>query len=186
MNPTETPNDDMDFRTFFGKCPTAAKTETKPETKTEEKPTAREVEAWEGGYEDGWNEATKEVIHDLLEDGWKFEPTLQDLANNCPPMSKVIGDEMIYRYITEAEGKRIYFPGREIHFPVRWGWGEVTYETRVISQKDWDKGDRWTFEWVWRIAKAIYSKNKQRAVKEMGDHQFWEGIGTDGKVWVGS
>jgi hypothetical protein len=264
MNPTETPNDNMDVRSFFGKCPTAAKTETKTETKTypmslttekivehmcktekwvlrdgprdkwfringktlyiDEKEGCRIVcadkafeaqvsqafkTAWDDltppeeretktetkteddlltrAYWDGWDEAKKEVIHDLLDDGWDFEPSLSEIVDGCPPMSKWIGDECFYRYMTKEERESIYFHGQVIKFPVRWGLDGTTYESRDIPQKEWDKGERWTLERVWKTARHIYSKNKQKAVKEMGDHRFWEGIcEKTGEIYTGS
>lgn len=289
MNPTETPNDDMDFRTFFGKCPTAAKTETKPETKTypmslttekivehmcktkkwvlrngprhnwfvikgktlyidekegcrivcadkafeaqvsqafktawddltppEERETKTETKTetepfkpfWNGvcvshdpdtetkteddlefeeAYRQGFKDGREEENSELLLNGWDFEPTLRDLANGCPPMSKWIGDECFYRYMTKEERESIYFHGQVIKFPVRWGLDGTTYERRGIPQKEWEAGERWTLGRVWRTARAVYSKNKQKAVKEMGDHHFWEGIcEKTGEIYTGS
>jgi hypothetical protein len=136
--------------------------------------------------EEAHREGQKDAVEDLFS-GWEFEPTLDDLANRSPPMSKEVNGEMMYRYPMKEEGEAIYYSGQVIKFPVRWDMGERKYELRQIPAKEWKAGKRWTLGRVWETACVVYSKNKKRAVKEMGDHHFWEGIcETDGVVYVGS
>ena len=132
-------------------------------------------------------EGHKEAMEELFDD-WEFEPTLGDLARRCPPMQKEVNGIVLYRYFTDEEEKKVHHTGRSIRLPVRWGWGPdgVVYETYTISEKDWKAGVRWTLRRVWDYASRVYSKNRMRAVKEMGDHQFFEGIAADGTVYVGS
>jgi hypothetical protein len=125
------------------------------------------------------DEAHRQGMKDAMEElssDWEFEPTLDAIADRRPPMSKEVGGELLYRDFTDEEEGRIYYTGRVIKFPVRWDRGEVSYEERQIPAKEWKAGQRWTLRRLWEMAHIVYSKNKKKALREMGDHIFWEGL----------
>jgi hypothetical protein len=103
-------------------------------------------------------------------------------------MQKEVNGIVLYRYFMEEEERQVLHTGQTIRFPVRWtldGSGPE-YETYSIPEKEWKGGERWTRRRFWETACMVYSKNKMRAMKEMCDHQFYEGILTDGTIHTGS
>lgn len=208
----------MDVRTFYGKiksktpdratelmelkyadkmtrlieCCTATETEKQQMLRTyAEVVAAREAEREEADmshdetYRQGIKDATEEFAS-----GWEFTPTIDDLADGTPPMSKVFCDEIIYRVPNSTEKAQVLHEGKYLRFPVqeRWEDGIVyTYETYAIPDKEWNAGVRWTLGRVWERAKMVYSKNNKKACRQMGDHRFWEGsIDKDGTIHYGS
>ena len=127
----------------------------------------------------------KDAMEELFSE-WEFEPTLHDFANRFPPMRKEVNGITLYRYFMDYEEKKVLHTGQTIRFPVRWTMDGPEYEIRGIPEKKWKAGERWTQMKFWDTACAVYSKNKMRAVKEMGDHIFFEGIDDDGTIDTGS
>ena len=121
------------------------------------------------------------------EEGWEFQPTVWDFVHSRPPMMKEINGELVHRYPTANEGEEVLYDGPSIRFLVRWRLDErEKYETHTISKKDWDAGVRWTLCKVWEQGRVVYSKNKMRAAKDVGDHIFFEGFMSDGTAFMGS
>jgi hypothetical protein len=194
--PTQTQTDTMDLRTFF-----MPKTKTKTETKTElpaewkawvdglpeegrkivlneiqarltelTKPKTETDEAYlDEAYRQGFKDAKEES--DLL-GGWKFEPTLSDIANHRPTMSKEVDEEMLYRHPTEAELDQVIWAGELFRFPIAYTWDGIEYTTYQAA-----KGAKtWTLGEFLERAQFIYSRVKGRDLKAMGDHVFFEGF----------
>jgi hypothetical protein len=132
-------------------------------------------------YREGQKEAFEEIMS-----GWEFEPTLDVLADRGPPMVKHLDGIMLFRYPFPEEENEVLYEGREVRFPVRYGYDDIQYEVRTIPQKQWNAGERWTLKRIWTTASAIYSKNKRKAIRDMGDHIFFEGVGEDGTIHCGS
>lgn len=160
---------------------------------TGEQVTTAQEEAYREGLKDGQEETS------LWDDdetgtwkhfrGWDFEPTLGDFRDGVPPLSRLVNGVMLYRYPTERERNVVLTRSQKVVFPVK-RLSTAPYEvheTYSIPKKEWDAGARWTLGRFLLYARRVYSKNHGKAVKEMGDHQFWEDINeTDGTMYVGS
>jgi hypothetical protein len=92
---------------------------------------------------------------------------------------------------TERELDQLEHDGPTIKLPYDWGYDEETKEyhktaTFTISKKQWDAGERWTLRKVWKQMRSFYGANKQKRMKSMGDHVFFEGFMEDGLAYFGS
>jgi hypothetical protein len=119
---------------------------------------------------------------------WSFECSLRDLIAGDKVMSA--HDEEsggIYtRAPTEEERAQVIHAGKQLRFLVDWTMKGCIYEVYTISEKEWAAGKRWTMDEFLKAARWVYTKNKGRALRGCGDHQFFEDIGEDGTIWLGS
>lgn len=115
---------------------------------------------------------------------FKLSFSLGDLASGHPEMSYYDRgiDEMYYRHCSDEELDAIVWAGREFKFPIEFGYDAETktferYDTRIISETRWKKGDRWTLREVLKMMRYFYSAKRRGAyLKAMGDHTFFEGF----------
>ena len=149
---------------------------SKPETAT-----VAEVKAWMDGLpeklelEEAYRQGFKDALERAEEEVWadfKFEPTLQDIANGGPTMSKEVNGDMLYRNPTEAELDEVIWRGPLFRFPIAYTWDGIKYVTyRAVLT-----GTTWTLREFVERAQMIYSVQKGKHLKAMGDHIFFEGF----------
>jgi uncharacterized Zn finger protein (UPF0148 family) len=117
-------------------------------------------EAWKGG---------RIEAKDELWVGWEFQPTLQDIANGGPTMSKEVDGELIYRYPTKEELDKVIWREPNFRFPIGYDGGDVKYVTYRSALT-------WTLREFVERAQMIYSSARGKHLKAMGDHIFFEGF----------
>jgi hypothetical protein len=157
---TMTQTDTMtDIRSFF-----APKTETETEAKPEPETTQPELEE---AYRQGFKDAKEEVWA-----GWEFEPTLHDIASNTPTMRKMVDGEQFFRFPTTEEEDKVIWTGETFRFPIAYTWDGIKYVTyRAVLT-----GTTWTLREFLQRAQMVYSVQKRKHLKAMGDHIFFEGF----------
>ena len=107
--------------------------------------------------------------------------TMSDVASGHPLMSwwDEETDTQFFRHLDDAENKIIVTEEITFRFPCRYDpevAGYYHYETFAIPLKEWNAGQRWTTERVLKSMRFVYSKNKSKNIKMLGDHQFFEGF----------
>jgi len=179
--------------TLFG---VTATMDTTLNTETETKWT--EVKAWIDGLSDTGranllqrlkemrDEPKQEGLLSAYRDEFELNVTLNDLAQHNVKFQFFDGETFYYRDPTDEEWAEVVHPGKSIKFAVRWTYDGPEYDERFINEKDWKAGKRWTLERFATFAHAIYSANRGRRIKEMGDHRFFEGFAEDGTMMMGS
>jgi hypothetical protein len=162
MNQTDTM---ADVRSFFT---------PKPKTETY---TVAEATAWfdglpeklelEEAYREGFKDAKEEVWA-----GWEFEPTLHDIASGRPSMRKMVDGEQFFRFPTTEEEDKVIWTGELFRFPIAYTWDGIKYVTyRAVLT-----GTTWTLREFVERAQMLYSVQKGKYLKAMGDHIFFEGF----------
>jgi hypothetical protein len=125
-------------------------------------------------------------LMDSIDDNFEFEFSLYDLVSGRGVFQCLASDRFYSRDPTPEELNSVVYEGKTLRFLVEWSLDGQKYEERTIPEKRWKKGDRWTMRDFLGVMKNIYSRQKNRDLKRVGDHVFFGGIMEDGTVYLGS
>lgn len=166
---------------------------TKMNTETDPKWT--EMKAWIDGLSDEGRANLLERLTEETKRTWKFECCLWRLVEGDDVMECFHNSELSTREPTAEEWAEEQFAGTTLRLPYNWSYDGLNtdgtrkfYESKEfkISKKAWKDGDRWTLRKVVDTMRSFYGKNKNRNLRSLGDHTFFEGVMEDGRIYLGS
>jgi hypothetical protein len=134
----------------------------------------KEVEL-EEAYRQGFKDAEEEYSYttEKIIGSFEFEPSLVDIADRRPTMSLwVTDDTLIYRFPKDEELDEVIWRGPLFRFPIGWAGGDIKYVTYRAGLT----GTTWTRREFLERAELIYTAQKRKHLKAMGDHIFFEGF----------